>query len=131
MITITGNSLAELEQQLADLRRQATMPQGNTQVALTGMRAKLFELKRRLTRTTGRSWALVKAVAARNAPCTLDELAAELGFADSASVHSLLALIGRPCSPKRLDLKVIENIGGNPTKYRMSDEVRQIVLELG
>lgn len=91
------------------------------------LRAKLVALKRRCTRTTGRVWDLVKAVAARPQPCTLEELADDLG-APAKSVLSWRRILGRCCHPKRLNLKVIGRIGG---KYEMSDEIRRIVIELG
>ena len=131
MISITGNSLQELEQQLEEFKRQATQPRRDTSPQNDDvLRKKLIELKRRATRTTGLVWRLVKAVAVRENPCTLEELAQDLNLLRAASVHSLLAVLGRPCSPKRLDLTVIQNVGGNPTRYTMPDDVRAIVTEL-
>ena len=130
MISISGNTLQELEQQLEDLKRHALQPR-NQQPPNAALRTRIIELKRRATRTTGRVWELGKAVAARQDPCTLEELAQDLNLPSTASVHSLLALLGRPCAAKRLNLNVIQNIGGNPTRYTMPAEVKAIVTELG
>lgn len=139
MISISGNSLQELEEQLAELKRQVAQPQAQPQtqpqaqpvapVVNAGQRDKLVELKRRTTRTTGMVWRLILAVAARQTPCTLEELKADLDMEKTASVHSLLAVLGRPCA--RLGIIVIQNISGNPTRYTMSADVRAIVTELG
>ena len=88
-----------------------------------------MELKRRTTRTTGRVWKLILAVAARQPSCTLEELAGDLKLKETASVHSLMAVLGRPC--KHLNLVVIQLLGGNPTQFAMPADVRAIVTELG
>jgi hypothetical protein len=131
LISITGNSLRELEQQLDELKRQASQAPAQSPATNESLRTKIIELKRRATRTTGLVWKLVLAVAARQTPCTLDELAQDLNLPQAASVHSLLAILGRPCSPKRLNLTVIKNLGGNPTRYTMPPDVRAIVIDLG
>lgn len=130
MITISGNSLQEVEQQLVELKRQlARQAHDHQPPPDAALRRKTVELKRRATKTTGLVWKLVKAVAARQGPCTLEELAHDLGLPHAASVHSLIAVLGRPC--KRLEITVIVNLGGNPTRYTMPDDVRAIVLSLG
>jgi hypothetical protein len=40
----------------------------------------------------------------------------------------LMAILGRPC--KRLNLEVIQNLGGNPTLYVMPPDIREIVRKL-
>jgi hypothetical protein len=137
MIAILGNNLAELEQQLDELKRQAlvsppheTLATQRSSPANVELRAKIAELKRRTTRTTGRVWDMLTAVAARTQPCTLHELAQDLGLPHAGSVHSLIAILGRPCSPKHLNLTVLERIPGHPSTYRMPDEVRTIINEL-
>ena len=92
------------------------------------LRAKLVSLKIRCTRTTGKVWELVKAVAARGEPCTRQELAADLG-APAKSVLSWRRILGRCCHPRRLNISVIERTADG--KYQMPDEVRRIVTELG
>ena len=132
MISISGNTLEELEEQLERLKRDATRPRTAAPPVVNGqLRGKIVELKRRATKTTGQVWKLVRAVAARRTPSTLDELAHDLGLPHAGSVHSLLAVLGRPCAPARLNITVIENIGGNPTRYTMPENVRDIVTELG
>ena len=84
-ISITGNTLEELEQQLAALRNAPSQTSRN----------KIEELKRRTTRTTGNTWRLIKAVAHRGT-CTLAELATDLHM-NTAGVHSIMGALGRPC----------------------------------
>jgi hypothetical protein len=126
MILISGETLDEIEVQVATLRagHDPGPPPPNAQ-----LRQKLVELRRRTKKTTGQCWKLVRAVAARPNACTLDELKADLGLDHAGSVHSLLAVLGRPCG--RLNVTVIENIGGSPTKYSMPTDVKALVSELG
>lgn len=141
MVGIFGNTLAELEDQLAALRGQQTMPPPSLPFTPAAqsvgansngpLAEKLAELRRRTTRTTGKIWDMLKAVAARTQPCTLQDLAQDLGLPQAGSVHSLIAVLGRPCSPKHLNFTVLERIPGNPTRYRMTDEVRAIIRQLG
>jgi hypothetical protein len=121
--------LQELEEALDSLKRQAA--NRNEAPSTDSLREKIVELKRRATKTTGLVWRMVLAVSARQSPCTLEELAEDLNLPQTASVHSLLAILGRPCSRKRLNLTVIQNLGGNPTRYSMPDDVRRIVRDLG
>jgi hypothetical protein len=92
------------------------------------LRAKLINLKARCTRTTGKVWELVKAVAARPQPCTRQELMTDLN-APSKSVLSWRRILGRCCHPRRLNIKVIERTADG--KYQMPNNVRVIVNELG
>jgi hypothetical protein len=92
------------------------------------LKAKLADLKRRCTRGNGRVWDLVLAVAHRPQPCTLAELAGDLGTSAKV-ILSWRRILGRSCHPKRLNLSVIGRIGD---KYQMaSEDIRRIVLELG
>jgi hypothetical protein len=91
------------------------------------LRTKIAAVKRRCTRTTGKVWDLVKAVAARQQPPNLQELAADLN-ATPASVLSWRRILGRVCHPRRLNIKIIGRAGG---RYTMAEDVRRIVTELG
>lgn len=92
------------------------------------LRAKLVNLKSRCTRTTGKVWDLVKAVAAHPQPCTRQELATDLG-APAKSILSWRRILGRCCHPRRLNISVIQRTADG--KYQMPDDVRRIVTELG
>lgn len=92
------------------------------------LRAKLVDLKGRCTRTTGKVWDLVKAVAARAQPCTRQELAGDLGVSEQV-MRAWRRILGRCCHPRRLNVSVIQRTADG--KYQMPDDVRRIVTELG
>lgn len=96
---------------------------------LKELKKELTRLKQRCTKTTGKVWALVLAVAKKSAsaPCTLQELATFMRVPEK-SVLSYRRILGRSCHPKRLNLNVINRY---EDKYTMPDNVRKIVLELG
>jgi len=92
------------------------------------LRTKLVNLKARCTRTTGKVWELVQAVAARPQPCTRQELAMDLA-APPKKILAWRRILGRCCHPRRLNISVIQRT--HDGKYEMSDDMRGIITELG
>lgn len=137
MIAVIGNTVQDLRDQIAQLERQirGSQPEQTQSNAPppSQMRDKLVELKRRTTRadSSGLCWKLLKAVADRPEPSSKEQLAEDLGLEHADSVRALIAILGKPCSPKHLDITVLQKVPGKPTKYSMSEQIRRIVNELG